>query len=137
MSLLHIIAGHLNCFMMNLRKLIIFFWATTIPGRHKEVPVIESEKGLNHRIYYVTTKDFNTFSETKLFFNPDFSVIDAAIVRDPVMKDLIMVVKNENSLPAEKNLRITRTTRIEDGFPTTVSPSITGNYWCEDLRHFL
>ena len=107
------------------------FWATTIPGRHKEVPVIESEKGLNHRIYYVTTKDFNTFSETKLFFNPDFSVIDAAIVRDPVMKDLIMVVKNENSLPAEKNLRITRTTRIEDGFPTTVSPSITGNYWCE------
>ena len=107
------------------------FWATTIPGRHKEVPVIESEKGLNHRIYYVTTKDFNTFSETKLFFNPDFSVIDAAIVRDPVMKDLIMVVKNENSLPAEKNLRITRTTRIEDGFPTTVSPSITGDYWCE------
>lgn len=107
------------------------FWATTIPGRHKEVLVIESEKGLNHRIYYVTTKDFNTFSETKLFFNPDFSVIDAAIVRDPVMKDLIMVVKNENSLPAEKNLRITRTTRIEDGFPTTVSPSITGNYWCE------
>ena len=51
-------------------------------------------------------------------------MIDAAIVRDPVMKDLIMVVKNENSLPAEKNLRITRTTRIEDGFPTTVSPSI-------------
>lgn len=107
------------------------FWATTIPGRHKEVPVIESEKGLNHRIYYVTTKDFKTFSETKLFFNPDFSVIDAAIVRDPVKKDLIMVVKNENSLPAEKNLRITRTARIEDGFPTEVSPSITGDYWCE------
>ena len=107
------------------------FWATTIPGRHKEVPVIESEKGLNHRIYYVTTKDFNTFSETKLFFNPDFSVIDAAIVRDPVMKDLIMVVKNENSLPAEKNLRVTRVARIEDGFPVEVSPSITGDYWCE------
>lgn len=27
------------------------FWATTIPGRHKEVPVIESEKGLNHPSY--------------------------------------------------------------------------------------
>lgn len=107
------------------------FWATTIPGRHKEVPVIESEKGLNHRIYYVTTKDFQTFSPTKMFFNPDFSVIDAAIVRDPVAKDLIMVVKNENSLPAEKNLRVTRTARMEDGFPTQVSPSITGDYWCE------
>lgn len=106
-------------------------WATTIPGRHKEVPVIESEKGLNHRIYYVTTKDFKTFSETGMFFNPDFSVIDAAIVRDPKVKDLIMVVKNENSLPAEKNLRITRTKSITDGFPTEVSAPITGNYWCE------
>ncbi len=107
------------------------YWATTIPGRHKEVPVIESEKGLNHRIYYVTTKDFVNFSETRMFFNPDFSVIDAAIVRDEKQGDLIMVVKNENSLPAEKNLRITRTANIADGFPTEVSPSITGDYWCE------
>ena len=51
------------------------FWATTIPGRHKEVPVIESEKGLNHRIYYVTTKDFNTFSETKSILRLNDSLI--------------------------------------------------------------
>ena len=93
--------------------------------------MIESEKGLNHRIYYVTTRDFETFSETKLFFNPDFSVIDAAIIRDEQQGDLLMVVKNENSLPAEKNLRVTRTRNIEDGFPTEVSPAITGDYWCE------
>jgi hypothetical protein len=79
----------------------------------------------------VTTKDFVNFSETRMFFNPDFSVIDAAIVRDEKQGDLIMVVKNENSLPAEKNLRITRTANIQDGFPTEVSPSITGDYWCE------
>lgn len=107
------------------------FWATTIPGRHKEVPVSESEKGLNHRIYYVTTKDFHTFSQTQMFFNPDFSVIDAAIVADPVRKDLLMVVKNENSNPPEKNLRVTRTGRIEEGFPTNVSAPITGDYWAE------
>lgn len=89
------------------------FWATTIPGRHKEVATSESEKGLNHRIYYVTTKDFRTFSKTKMFFNPDFSVIDAAIVKDPKREDLIMVVKNENSNPPEKNLRVTRTKKIE------------------------
>ena len=112
-------------------KTYYIIWATTIPGRHKEVPVIESEKGLNHRIYYVTTRDFEHFSETKLFFNPDFSVIDAAIVRDRERDELLMVVKNENSLPAEKNLRITRAKRIEEGFPTVVSPAITGNYWCE------
>ena len=95
------------------------FWATTIPGRHKEVPTSESEKGLNHRMYYVTTKDFRTFSKTKMFFNPDFSVIDAAIVKDPTQGDLIMIVKNENSNPPEK------------GFPTKVSAPITGKYWAE------
>ena len=107
------------------------FWATTIPGRHKEVPTSESEKGLNHRMYYVTTKDFRTFSKTKMFFNPDFSVIDAAIVKDPTQGDLIMVVKNENSNPPEKNLRVTRTKNIAKGFPTKVSAPITGKYWAE------
>ena len=107
------------------------FWATTIPGRHKEVPTSESEKVLNHRMYYVTTKDFRTFSKTKMFFNPDFSVIDAAIVKDPKQGDLIMVVKNENSNPPEKNLRVTRTKDLAKGFPTKVSAPITGKYWAE------
>ncbi len=111
-------------------KSFYIFWATTIPGRHKEVSTSASEKGLNHRIYYVTTKDFKTFSETKMFFDPDFSVIDAAIVKDK-NNELIMVVKNENSNPPEKNLRITKTKNIKDGFPTAVSKPITGNYWAE------
>ena len=111
-------------------KSYYIFWATTIPGRHKEVSVSESEKGLNHRIYYVTTKDFETFSETKMFFDPDFSVIDAAIVKDK-HGELIMVVKNENSNPPEKNLRITKIKNIEDGFPVQVSEPITGDYWAE------
>jgi len=111
-------------------KTYYIFWATTIPGRHKEVATSASEKGLNHRIYYVTTKDFNTFSETKMFFDPDFSAIDAAIVKDK-SGELIMVVKNENSNPPEKNIRITKTKNIKDGFPVQVSEPITGNYWAE------
>jgi len=111
-------------------KTYYIFWATTIPGRHKEIPTSESEKGLNHRMYYVTTKDFKTFSETKMFFDPDFSVIDAAIVKDN-NGELIMVVKNENSNPPEKNLRVTKTKHIENGFPIEVSAPITGNYWAE------
>ncbi len=108
------------------------FWATTIPGRHKEVASTEREKEWNHRIYYCTTKDFQTFSDTKMFFNPDFNVIDAAIVRDPKKKMLIMVLKNENSLPAEKNIRVTTTKKIQKGFPTKVSDPITPQgVWCE------
>ena len=112
-------------------KTFYIYWATTIPGRHKEVATSESEKGLNHRMYYVTTRDFKTFSPTRMFFDPDFSVIDAAIVVDKKNKDLVMVVKNENSNPAEKNLRITRTSDLEMGFPTEVSKPIHGNYWAE------
>ena len=111
-------------------KTFYIFWATTLPGRHKEIPTSESEKGLNHRIYYVTTKDFREFSETKMFFNPDFSVIDAAILKDK-NGELLMVVKNENSNPPEKNLRITTCSKIEDGFPIEVSAPITGTYWAE------
>ena len=56
-------------------------------------------------------------------------MIDAAIVKDG--RDYIMVVKNENSAPAEKNLRITRTQDLRKGFPTEVSPSISGDFWAE------
>lgn len=118
-------------FYDNVSQTYYIFWATTIPGRHKEIPTSKRETGQNHRIYYVTTKDFKTFSPTQLFFNPDFIVIDAAIVKDPQTKEYLMIVKNENSNPAEKNLRVTRTSDLQNGFPTDVSAPITGNYWAE------
>ncbi|MBD1420459.1 glycoside hydrolase family 43 protein [Sphingobacterium chuzhouense] len=109
-------------------KVFYIFWASTIPGAFPELPTSESEKGLNHRQYYVTTKDFKTFSETKLFFDPGFSVIDGAILQ----KDdtYYLFVKNENSAPAEKNIRVTSNDRPFN-FPTTVSDPITGDYWAE------
>lgn len=109
-------------------KTFYIFWASTVPGAFPELPTSESEKGLNHRQYYVTTKDFKTFSETKLFFEPGFSVIDGAILE----KDGIyyLFVKNENSAPAEKNIRVTSRTAPYD-FPTEVSEPITGDYWAE------
>ena len=112
-------------------KTFWILWATTIPGRHGEVATSESEKGLNHRIYCTTTRDFKTFTPTRLYFDPGFSAIDAAVVRDPKTSELIMVVKNENSAPAEKNLRVTRSRSMRSGFPTKVSAPIHGDYWAE------
>ena len=109
-------------------KTFYIFWASTVPGAFPELPTSESEKGLNHRQYYVTTKDFKTFSETKLFFEPGFSVIDGAILEKEDIYYLF--VKNENSNPAEKNLRITSNGKPFD-FPTEVSAPITGDYWAE------
>lgn len=104
-------------------------WASTVPGKFPEIKTSESEKGLNHRQYFTTTKDFVSFSDTKLFFDPGFSVIDGAIVK----KDdtYWFIVKNENSNPAEKNLRVTFTKDLKEGFPTKVSENISGKTWVE------
>jgi beta-galactosidase len=110
-------------------KQYLIFWATTIPGRHSEIKDSEREKGLNHRMYYTTTKDFKTFKPTKLFFNPDFSVIDATIIKKG--RTYYMILKNENPNPPEKNLRVTTSDKIDGPYPVAVSKPITGNYWAE------
>jgi beta-galactosidase len=110
-------------------KNYIIFWATTIPGRHSDVAGSETEKGLNHRMYCTTTADFKEFSPTKMFFNPDFSVIDATIL--PKNKKFYMFLKNENPNPPEKNIRMTVSEHASGPYPTNVSAPITGKYWAE------
>lgn len=107
----------------------LIFWATTIPDRHSPVAESDKEKGLNHRIYSTTTKDFNNFTPTRLFFNPDFSVIDATIIE--FNNEFVMFVKNENPNPPEKNIRYTVSKNAGGHYPTEVSEPITGDYWAE------
>ncbi len=109
--------------------LFYIVWASTVPELFEEIETSKSEKGLNHRLYYTTTKDFETFSPTKLFFEPGFSVIDGAIITTD--SAYMMVIKNEMSAPAEKNLRTTFTNDLKSGFPTEVSESISGDSWAE------
>ncbi|HZL09159.1 MAG TPA: glycoside hydrolase family 43 protein [Prolixibacteraceae bacterium] len=110
-------------------KNYIIFWATTIPGRHSDVSSSESEKGLNHRMYCTKTSDFVSFSPTEMFFNPDFSTIDATIL--PKNNQFYMFLKNENPNPPEKNIRITISDKASGPYPTIVSAPITGKYWAE------
>jgi hypothetical protein len=62
------------------------------------------ENGYNHRLYAVTTKDWKTFSEPKLWFDPGFNCIDATLVREG--KRWIMIFKDERRTPEKKNLRL-------------------------------
>ena len=48
-------------------------------------------------MYYTTTKDFQTFSEKKLFLDPGFSLIDAVIVKRGD-QDYVLVLK-DNTRP--------------------------------------
>lgn len=111
-------------------KTFYIFWASSIPNRHSPVDQLSDAKTpKNHRMYYVTTTDFKTFSETNIFFNPNFSVIDASVIKDG--KQFIMFLKNENPNPAEKNIRISISNKSVLDFPVEVSSPITGNYWAE------
>jgi hypothetical protein len=79
----------------------IVFWATTVPGKFSET---EHSGDNNHRIYCVTTKDFQTFSKTRLFYDGSFNVIDAAIL--PAKGKFYLVVKDETKNPVRKHLRL-------------------------------
>lgn len=78
----------------------IVIWASTIPFRFAKG--VEEEKN-NHRMYYVTTKDFKTFSDTKLYYEPGFSVIDCVIVKKG--KDDYVLVLKDNTRPM-RNIKV-------------------------------
>lgn len=105
----------------------LIFWSSTITGRYPETQS-EKENSYNHRMYYVTTKDFQDFSPTDLLYEPGFNVIDGTIVKEG--DEYIMFIKDETIEPAEKNIRITRSGQLPEGFGPA-SPPITGDYWAE------
>ena len=87
-------------FYDNEQRRYIIIWASCIPGRFERG--IEEDSN-NHRMYYTVTKDFQRFSETKLFLDPGFSVIDAVIVKRAA-KDYVLVLK-DNTRP-ERNIKV-------------------------------
>lgn len=109
------------------KKEYLIYWATTIDGRFPQTDTAAESK-YNHRMYSTTTKDFKTFTKTKLFYEPGFNVIDATIVKNKD-RDYLMFLKNETRWPEEKNIRLARSKNLKKfGKP---SSSITGRYWAE------
>ncbi|HMP91648.1 MAG TPA: glycosyl hydrolase, partial [Phnomibacter sp.] len=51
----------------NRRRRYLIYWATTIAGKYKEGSAT-GDGPYNHRMYYVTTKNFRRFSKTKLLY---------------------------------------------------------------------
>lgn len=78
----------------------IIVWASTIPHLF---PKGEEDELNNQRLYYTTTRDFREFTETQLFLDPGFSVIDAVIVKR-AKEDYVLVLK-DNTRP-NRNLSV-------------------------------
>lgn len=87
-------------FYDNEGKQFIIVWASTIPYRF---PKGQEDENNNHRLYYTTTKDFKTFTDTKLFLDPGFSAIDAEIIKRG-KNDYVLVMK-DNTRPF-RNVRV-------------------------------
>ncbi|HKJ79415.1 MAG TPA: glycoside hydrolase family 43 protein, partial [Prolixibacteraceae bacterium] len=105
----------------------LIFWSTTIPGRFPETDN-SADNGRNHRMYFTTTKDFENFSETKLFYNQGFNVIDGTLVK--AENKYILFLKNETLYPPEKNIRMATSNHLTKNYSAPSEP-ITGDYWAE------
>ena len=122
----------LNCWAPEIQydvstRTYMIYWATTIPGRFPQSEGSGDEK-YNHRMYYVTTTDFKTFSDAKLLYDKGFNVIDATIIRDK--KAYVMFLKDETKTPPQKNIRIARSNTLTGSYSAPTLP-ITGDYWAE------
>lgn len=104
----------------------LIFWATTIPGRFPETDH-QGDSQYNHRMYSTTTKDFRSFTPTRLFYDPGFNVIDATILR--AEGRYYLIVKDETRNPVRKHLRIASGDRLQGPF-TDLSPPFTKD-WVE------
>jgi sucrose-6-phosphate hydrolase SacC (GH32 family) len=115
-------------------KQFLVCWATTIPGKFSETDGQtrrnEDDPGYDHRMYYVTTPDFETLSPAKLFYDQGFNVIDATLIQDG--QRFVMILKDETDRPhkPEKNLRVAFAEKAVGPYGLPSAP-ITGNYWAE------
>ena len=108
-------------------KTYMIYWATTITGKFPET-ASKADDSYNHRIYQVTTKDFKTYTDTKLLYDPGFNAIDASIVKEG--GKFVMFLKDETREPAQKNLKIAYADALTGPYGAASAP-ITGEYWAE------
>lgn len=110
-------------------KQFTIFWASTIPGKFPETE-LGGKNDNNHRIYATSTSDFETYSETKLFFDPGFNCIDSTIF--PFEGKSVMIFKDETKAPKPmKNLRLATAASPAGPWQVAETPVTTPNSWVE------
>jgi hypothetical protein len=119
----------------------VIVWATSIPGRFPATDSLaqRTNRGrADHRPYYVTTRDFVTYSRAQLLYDGGFAAIDGTITRQG--KRYVLVMKDETFFPERRNLRVAFADKAIGPYgpaaPTftdlhTEGPSIlqTGGWW--------
>jgi hypothetical protein len=110
------------------KKDYVIFWASTVEGKFTNTMGLAEQ--YNHRIYATTTKDFQTFTPTKLFFDPGFIVIDATFLK--TTDGLRLIFKDETLKPvAKKNLLLASAAGYEGPFTDVTPPFTKDKQWVE------
>ena len=109
------------------KKQYMIYWTTTIAGKYAVDRSVEN--GYDHRMYYVLTKDFKTFSKSKLLYDKGFNVIDATIVPDG--KRFVMFLKDETRKPPQKNIKIAYSNKL-NGDTVMLLPLLPGTIGQKD-----
>lgn len=104
-------------------------WASTVTGKHDPVPHTEDEAYNNPRQYVTSTQDFQTFTPSTKLYDKGFAVIDAFPFKEG--DTYYLFIKNENSLPAEKNIRISTANSILGPYSEPSTPITSKSYWAE------
>lgn len=112
----------------------LIFWSSTVPGKFP-VPDETERKDKktapkNHRLYSTTTKDFETFTPTRVHYEPGINVIDETMVREG--KDWVMFVKNETEIPkAAKFLYVVKAASPDGPWSMPSVPLPPAGVWVE------
>ena len=112
----------------------LIFWSSTVPGKFP-VPDETERKDKdrpprNHRLYSTTTKDFETFTPTKVHYEPGLNVIDETMVQDG--KEWVMFVKNETEIPTSaKNIYLVRGPSPDGPWSAPSAPVTPPGLWVE------
>jgi pectinesterase len=72
----------------------IITWASTMAAN--SIQAFQEEVDTNPRIWYSTTHDFQSFSDPKVLFDPNYSVKDAVLIQDGAKFALL---HNDNTIP--------------------------------------
>ncbi|MBC7980938.1 MAG: discoidin domain-containing protein, partial [Armatimonadetes bacterium] len=98
----------LNCWAPEIfwdakRAEYLIVWSSTVTNHFLETLAVSENKS-NDRLYCTTTKDFQTFTPTRLFYDPGFPIIDATVLS--ANGRFYLFFKDDRAPPFKKDLRM-------------------------------
>ncbi len=116
----------------------LIVWASTIPGAFpqtaREGDLLDPGRGgarWNHRLYFTTTRDFNTFAPARLLVDPGFECIDPSLVHvDGPEPRWVLLFKDESRRPPAKWIMYMQSTD-PTRWTGRIQGPISGRSWAE------